>query len=144
MRRTDRERRRLAVAHALRNAARLLNLSDNPLTDEPTVRRVAGERYSDAVMREELALSDVVLDCARRVLQRLGDDRRLEREATLLRAVLEGSSVQAAAKALGLSREHLSNTAWRTVTLWVLDEFEAQSEPGKRSLQLREVRRVGA
>ncbi|MBI5289533.1 MAG: hypothetical protein HY873_11240 [Chloroflexi bacterium] len=125
MRRTDRERRRLAMAHALRNAQRLLNLSDNPLVDEPAVRRLAAERYGDAVMKEELALSDVVLACANTVLQRVGDDRRLEREAALLRTVIAGGSVCSAAKALGLSREHLSNTAWRTVSGWVLDEFEA-------------------
>jgi hypothetical protein len=89
------------------------------------VRRIAVERYQDAVMRDELALSDAITDAARRVLARLGGDTRLRREAALLQGVLDGGSVQSAARQLGLSREHLSNTAWRTVTAWVLEEFDA-------------------
>jgi hypothetical protein len=143
MRRTDGERRRLAIAHALRNAQRLLNLSDNPLVETAPVRRLAAERYGDAVMGEELALSDLVLDCARRVLQRLGDDRRLEREAALLRTVIDGGSVQAAAKTLGLSREHLSNTAWRTVSAWVSEEFERGAASTPKLVSLRDTRAAG-
>ena len=58
------------------------------------------------------------------ILQRLGDDPRLGRKRVVLCLVLAGESVGAAARQLGISREHLSNTAWRTVSAWVLDAFE--------------------
>jgi hypothetical protein len=124
MRRSELERKRLAMAGALLNARRLLLLSDNPLLDEAPVGRLAAERYQNAIMGRELALSDLVLEAGRRVLERMQGDQRLEREAIVLGIVLEGGSVRAAALRLGRSREHISNTAWRTVTLWVLEEFE--------------------
>ncbi len=132
MRRTERERKRLAMASALRNANRLLNLSDNPLVDEPGVRKLAAERYPGTVMADELALSDLVTESARSLLEALRPDRRLAREATVLEAVLSGASVQSAARQLALSREHVSNTTWRTVTDWALDEFERRISAGGR------------
>jgi hypothetical protein len=124
MRRTEQERKRLAIAGALLNARRLLILSENPLIDEPLVGQLAEERYADAIMSRELALSDLALASGQSVLQRIQGDQRMAREATVLATVLEGGSVQEAARRLGRSREHTSNTAWRTVTLWVLDDFQ--------------------
>jgi hypothetical protein len=124
MRRSDRERKRLAVASALRNANRLLNLSDNALIEEGSVHALARERYPGLVMNEEMALSDEILASAKAVHECISRDARLNREAVVLAIVLEKGSVQAAARTLRLSREHVSNTLWRTVTGWVLDEFE--------------------
>ena len=124
MRRTEQERKRLAIAGALLNARRLLILSENPLIDEPLVGQLAEERYADAIMSRELALSDLALASGHSVLQRIQGDQRMAREATVLATVLEGGSVQAAATRIGRSREHTSNTVWRTVTSWVLDDFQ--------------------
>ncbi len=135
MRRTDRERRRLAIASALRNAQRPLNLSDNVLIEEAAVRTRAAERYQASVMRDELALSDLVIESAKSVLAQLRHDARLTREATVLETVIADGSVQLAARRLARSREHISNTAWRTVTGWVLDEFERRSSVRRPSLR---------
>ena len=48
-------------------------------------------------MAEALALSDLVVESAHAVLDQIRSDERLRREATVLEAVLSGSSVQAAA-----------------------------------------------
>lgn len=112
------------MASALRNAHRPLNLSDNLLIDHEGVRRMGLERYPNNVMREELALSDLALQCGQAVLERIAHDERLRTEAIVLETVLANGSVQAAARRIVKSREHVSNTAWRVVTLWVLDEFE--------------------
>lgn len=77
LRRSERGRRRLAIAEALRSAHRPLVLADNPLIDDPAVRRLAAERYEGAIMGEERALSDLISECAARVLERIGDDPRL-------------------------------------------------------------------
>ncbi len=79
MRRTEQERKRLAVPSALRNARRLLLLSDNPLIEETTVAALPAERYANAILAQELALSDLVLACGERMLERIRGDRRLER-----------------------------------------------------------------
>jgi hypothetical protein len=125
MTRRDKERQRLAVAKALLNASRPLVLADNPLLDEPAVGRLARERYPDSVLAEELALGDLVREAAEIVRARMGKDPRLLRERAVLESVLAGGSVWGAARALGISREHLSNSSWRVVTLWVLEAFEA-------------------
>ena len=120
----DRERLRLAMAHALLNASRPLALADSPLLQEAAVASIAREHYSGAVIAEELALGDLVREAGKQVVLRLGQDPRLTRERAVLETVLAGGSVRSAARALEISREHLSNTAWKTVTAWVLDAFE--------------------
>ena len=135
MPRRDQERLRLAVARALLNASRPLVLADNPLLDDPAVARLARERYASLALGAELALGDLVRAAAERVLARLGEDPRLGRERAVLQTVLAGGSVGAAARLLGQSREHISNTAWRTATGWVLEAFgeacaEARGERG--------------
>jgi hypothetical protein len=119
--RRDQERLRLAVARALLNTGRPLVLADNPLLDQPAVARLARERYARMALGAELALGDLVRQAGELVLARLGDDPRLGRERAVLQTVLAGGSVGAAARALGQSREHISNTAWRTATGWVLE-----------------------
>jgi hypothetical protein len=121
--RRDQERLRLAVARALLNASRPLVLADNPLLDDPAVARLARERYTGMALAPELALGDLVREAGELVLARLGEDPRLGRERAVLQTVLAGGSVGAAARALGQSREHISNTAWRTATAWVLEAF---------------------
>lgn len=124
MNKRDRERLRLAMAHALLNASRPLALADSPLLQEAAVASIAREHYSGALIAEELALGDLVREAAKQVILRLGGDPRLARERAVLETVLAGGSVRSAARALEISREHLSNTAWKTVTVWVLDAFE--------------------
>jgi hypothetical protein len=124
MNKRDRERLRLAMAHALLNASRPLALADSPLLQEAAVASIAREHYSGAVIAEELALGDLVREAGKQVVLRLGQDPRLTRERAVLETVLAGGSVRSAAQALEISREHLSNTAWKTVTAWVLDAFE--------------------
>jgi hypothetical protein len=114
---------RLAVAQALLNASRPLVLANNPLLEDTAVVQRARERYGDAVLAEELALGDLVREAGELVLARLGDDPRLGRERAVLQTVLRDGSGGAAARALGQSREHISNTAWRTATGWVLEAF---------------------
>jgi hypothetical protein len=121
------------MAHALLNASRPLTLADNPLLDEAAVAQLAEERYSGCVMGRELALGDLAREAGGQVLTRLGNDRRLARERAVIEAVLAGSSVRSVAIALGISREHLSNTAWRTVTDWVLEAFDEASSRARRT-----------
>jgi hypothetical protein len=139
MTRRDRERARLGVAQALLNAGRPLILADSPLLDETAVGRKARERYPGSLLGDELALGDLVREAAELVLRRLGDDPRLARERGLLATVLAGGSVNGAAAALGVSRAHLSNSSWRTVTGWVLDAFEelCKVQPDPRSAPVR-------
>ena len=85
---------------------------------------IAREHYSGAVIAEELALGDLVREAGKQVIFRLGEDPRLARERAVLETALASGSVRSAAQALEISREHLSNTAWKTVTGWVLDVFE--------------------
>ncbi len=92
---SERRRRQLAIAKALRNAHRPLVLADNPLIGESAVRRLAAERYEGAIMGEERALSDLISECAARVLKRIGDDPRLVAEATVL-TTEDGASTQLA------------------------------------------------
>lgn len=138
MTRRDQERARLAVAQALLNAGRPLVLAGSPLIEEVAVLRLARQRYAGGVLAEELALGDLVREAGEAVIQRLGDDPRLARERGVLAAVLAGGSVRSASQALGVSREHLSNTAWKTVTRWVLAAFE------ERCHALRSVREAPA
>jgi hypothetical protein len=141
MTRRDRERLRLAIARALLNAARPLALADSPLLEEPAVSQFARERYPESLLGPELALGDLVREAGAQVLARLGGDPRLGREHAVLETVLAGGSVRAAAQALGRSREHVSNTAWRNVTAWALEAFEercrgargAAASAGRRS-----------
>jgi hypothetical protein len=133
MRGRDRERLRLAMAHALLNASRPLALADSPLLQETAVASIAREQYSGAVIAEELALGDLVREAGEQVLLRLGEDPRLARERAVLETVLAGGSVRSAARALEISREHLSNTAWKTVTAWVLYAFEETCAHSRRS-----------
>lgn len=65
----------------------------------------------------------MVREAGKQVVLHLGEDRRLARGRAVLETVLAGGSVRSAANALEISREHLSNTAWKTVTVWVLDAF---------------------
>jgi hypothetical protein len=134
MNKRDRERLRLAMAHALLNASRPLALADSPLLQEAAVASIALEHYSEAVIAEELALGDLVREAAQQVVLRLGEDPRLARERAVLETVLAGGSVRSAARALEISREHLSNTAWKTVTAWVLDSFEEICAGSRRTL----------
>jgi hypothetical protein len=122
------------MAHALLNASRPLALADSPLLQEAAVASIAREHYSDAVIAEELALGDLVREAAEQVVLRLGEDPRLARERAVLETVLAGGSVRSAARALEISREHLSNTAWKTVTTWVLDSFEEICGSSRRTL----------
>jgi hypothetical protein len=121
--RRDRERLRLAIAQALLSASRPLMLADSPLIEEPAVIRLARSRYPDSVVGPELALGDLAREAGERVLSRLGQEPRLTRERAVLETVLAGGSVRSAAQALGVSREHLSNTAWRSCTGWALEAF---------------------
>jgi hypothetical protein len=134
MNKRDRERLRLAMAHALLNASRPLALADSPLLQEAAVASIAREHYSGAVIAEELALGDLVREAGKQVVLRLGEDPRLARERAVLETVLAGGSVRSAARALEISREHLSNTAWKTVTTWVLDAFEEICATSRRRL----------
>jgi hypothetical protein len=134
MAKRDRERLRLAMAHALLNASRPLALADSPLLQEAAVASIAREHYSGAVIAEELALGDLVREAGKQVILRLGEDPRLARERAVLETVLAGGSVRSAARSLEISREHLSNTAWKTVTTWVLDSFEEVCATSRRTV----------
>lgn len=132
MNKRDRERLRLAMAHALLNASRPLALADSPLLQEAAVTSIACEHYSGAIIAEELALGDLVREAGKQVVLRLAEDPRLARERAVLETVLAGGSVRSAARALEISREHLSNTAWKTVTAWALDAFEEICSEARR------------
>lgn len=142
MTRRDRARLRLAMAQALLQASRPLRLADNPLLEGPAVAQLARERYPGRVLGFELALGDLVREAGELLLARLGDDPRLARERAVLATVLAGGSVGAAADALGITRAHLSSSAWKRVTTWTLEAFEERGAAVRRS-RLADARRVG-
>ena len=122
---SERERLRLAVADALLNHRRLLRLAENPLAYDPLIGSLASrEPYVNSPLGRELAVSHTIVACGQSLLSRIEGHELLRREATVLATVLAGQSISAAAASMHISREHLSNTAWRTVCTWIADEWQ--------------------
>ncbi len=124
-RHSERERMRLAVADAFLHHRKLLRLAENPLAYDPLITSAASrEPYVDSPLGRELAVSDTIVACAESVFARIKGHELLSREATVLAAVLKGQSISAAAASMQISREHVSNTAWRNVCIWVAEEWQ--------------------
>jgi hypothetical protein len=114
----------LRIDHALRHIDDRIELNRNPLVRLPFIQDLAHARYSDCVHPCAVALRHVVRRAVDETLADLQEEERgMRRLRQFLHLYASGSSVKAASKQLGLSREHCSRVLKKQVVLFVAEKF---------------------
>ena len=118
MARLTKEDRRLLVARCLLHLDILWRLEIDDLVEH------LGIEEGDVYFAGAEELERLLRRAAERVLGKLANRPQFANHASLLEAVLTGSSVNAWAQGHGMSREHVSRTTWASVTGLVATELE--------------------
>lgn len=111
------------IDHALRHLGDRIELNRNPLTRLAAVSDLAAARYAGRLHPRALALREVVSKAVSDVSTELAHDEGLGRVREFLTLYASGSNVAAAAKLIGISREHCSRSVKHTAVLLVCERF---------------------
>lgn len=111
------------IDHAVRNLSDRIELNRNPLTRLAAVAALAASDYPGRLHPRALAMRQIVSEAVAAVLAELEGDDGLWRLRDFLGLYTSGSTVAAAARRLGLSREHCSRSVKRAAVLLVAEKF---------------------
>lgn len=98
------------VGLALKNLQEFELLEESPLGRLPAVRHLAESTYHESYFATAFALRALLLEGMRALIQDFSEMPNYRRELRFLSAFVQGESVAAISRDLGLSREHVART----------------------------------
>ena len=98
------------VAFALKNVDKVDRLEDSPLARLSAVRQLAAQKYPESLYPAGFAVRRMLSEAVRAVINDLDALAAYNRELQFLCGYVQGQSVAAISRRLGLSREHVART----------------------------------
>ena len=111
------------VAYALRYIDDRIMLNRSSLSRLAHIRRLADERYNGRLLPRGLALQQVLIESAQKVIAELDSEPALAKTRVYLDLLMKGYQAKEISRQLGLSREHVARTYRRNAIDLVTEEF---------------------